>query len=123
MRADLLSVVVGAKLDVREPRLAGDDVLAELVGDVGVVAVAQAVEDVVADVDVVWAVVAVEDPGPFECCLGVAVVVAIAEGGVLRAVPVGQRSEQDDRFVVGEDVDPSGAGLDRSVRPGCPAGA
>jgi hypothetical protein len=63
VRADLLSVVVGAQLEVREPRLAGN-VLAELVGDVGVVAVAQAVEDVVADVDVVWAVVTVEDPGP-----------------------------------------------------------
>lgn len=51
--------------------------LASLVGDV----------DVVADRSVVWAVVAIEDPGPFERCLGVPVVVAVAEGGVPRAAP------------------------------------
>lgn len=49
------------QLGAEAPRLQLGDVLAELAGDVGVVAVAQAVEDVVADVDVVWAMVAIED--------------------------------------------------------------
>jgi hypothetical protein len=87
-------------------------------GDVGVVAVAQAVEDVVADLGVVWAVVAVEDPSSFERRLGVPVVVVVAEGGVLRAAAVGQRCEQDECFVLGEDAAPAAGGLDRLVLAG-----
>lgn len=87
-------------------------------GDVGVVAVAQAVEDVVADADVVRAGVAVEDPGPFERAVGVPGLVGVAEGGVLRAVPVGQRTEQDDRLVLGEHAGAAGGGLDRPLLAG-----
>lgn len=73
-------------------------------GDVGVVAVAQTVEDVVADLGVVWAVVAVEDPGSFERRLGVKAVVVVAEGGLPGAAAVGQRCEQDERFILGDDA-------------------
>jgi hypothetical protein len=79
-------------------------VLAALMGDAGVVAVAEAVEDVAAGADVASAVVAVEDPGPLERRLGVPVLVAVAEGGVLRASTVGQGAEQDDRFVLGRSA-------------------
>jgi hypothetical protein len=46
----------------------------------------------------------VEDPGPLERCLGVPVLVAVAEGGVLRASTVGHRVAQDDRFVLGRSA-------------------
>ena len=62
-------------------------------GDVGVVAVAQAVEHVVADADLLRVAEVVEDPGPLERGLGVPVLVVVAGRGVLRVVPVGQRAE------------------------------
>jgi hypothetical protein len=67
---------------------------------------------------VVWTVVAVEDPGSFQRRLGVPVLVVVAEGGVLRTAPVGQRCEQDERFVLGEDAAPAAGGLDRLMLPG-----
>jgi hypothetical protein len=91
---------------------------AEFAGDVVVVAVAEAESDVVADVDLVRAVDAVDQAGLFERGLGAGPAGLCPQAGVGVGLPGGERGEQDAGLVGVEDGGAGGVAQGAALRLG-----
>src|SRR6266568_6941437 len=95
---------------------AGRGQLAELAGDVAVVAVAEAEPDVVADVDPVRAGAAVDQAGFLERGLGAGPAGLCPQHGVGVALPGGERGEQDAGLALVEVGGAGGIAQDAALR-------